>query len=398
MDEQKPIIDITSEPSFVSSAPIVLSRTTFLVRRRGTLLITFALALAGLAIWAWMHPNRFRATGTILISRLGPSPTPVTEAELASEMEIIRSRAGDLTTGLGSSSRVVESIQAAETRRAQLKHTVALQIVRNSQVIEVSFTDSSRKTAADSVNALLDLYIEQRSRLYSSPPTHMVPVEAEGALLQGKADKAAQELWAFDQNRNGATARDEHEIRNRQRALIEERTLQLKSEIHGQAEVLRVLRQKSGEYSMEVVQAEARLAGLQAQLTEMEKALGPVAQAQTLTAIVAAQREELKLRMERATNYADQLSLRLQEARINGVSLQARILTRAEPSVIHPWSTAPWWAFVLVAAGVILASLLVAWIVDSFDRPVYDDDDFANLTGAPPTQSRAAGAGAGNSD
>ncbi len=394
MDEQKPIIDITSEPTFVPAATAVLSRSPFLVRRRGTLLITLALALAALAAWAWMQPNRYRASGTILISRLGPSPAPVTDAELASEMEIIRSRAGDLTTGLGSSSRVVESIQAAETRRAQLKNTVALQVVRNSQVIEVSFTDPSRKTAADSVNALLDLYIEARSRLYSSPQ-HVVPVEAEGAILQGKADKAAQELWAFDQNRNGATARDEHEIRNRQRTLIEERTLQLKSEIRGQEEILRVLRQRSGEYSAEAVQAEARLAGLKAQLAEMEKALGPVAQAQTLTAIVAAQREELKQRMERATSHADQLALRLQEARITGVSLQARILARAEPAVVHPWSTAPWWTLVLAAAAVILVSLIIAWIVDSFDRPVYDDDDFANMTGAPPVQSRAAGAGSG---
>jgi capsular polysaccharide biosynthesis protein len=141
------------------------------------------------------------------------------------------------------------------------------------------------------------------------------------------------------------------------------------------------------------VQSEARLAGLKAQLAEMEKALGPVTQAQTLTAIVAAQREELKHRMERATSQADQLALRLQEARITGVSLQARILSRAEPAVIHPWSTAPWWTLVLAAAAMILVSLLVAWIVDSFDRPVYDDDDFANMTGAPPVQSRAAGAG-----
>lgn len=392
MDEQKPIIDITSEPRFVPASPTGLSRRPFLVRRRWTLLVTLALALAALAVWTWMQPNRYRANGTILISRLGASPAPVTETELASEMEIIRSRAGDLTTGLGSSSRVVESIQAAEARRAQMKNTVALQVLRNSQVIEVSFTDSSRKTAVDSVNALMDLYIESRSRLYSSP-THVVPVEAEGAVLQGKADKAAQELWAFDQNRNGATARDEHEIRNRQRALIEERTLQLKSEIRGQEEILRVLRQKSGEYSSEAVQAEARLAGLRAQLAEMERALAPVAQAQTLTAIVAAQREELKYRMERATSYADQLALRLQEARITGVSLQARILTRAEPAVIHPWNAIPWWTFVLIGTAAILAALLIAWIVDFFDRPVYDDDDFANLTGAPPVQSRAAGAG-----
>ncbi len=401
MDEQNPIIDITSEPSMKASAgsgqyaarglPPPPPLESLLRRRRFAFLGMLALLLAAFLVWAWIRPRSFRATGTILVTRLGQVPAPVTEAELASEVEMIRLQVSELTTGIGGSSRVAESMQAAEVRRLKLKSKVEVTVLDHSQVIQVAFTDASRKTASDSVNLLMDLYLQQRYRMFSSP-SHMVNVEAEGLSLQSRADQALLELRDFDRQKNAALARDEHQLQNQHRGSIESRLVDVRTSIRGQEEILRVLRLRTGGDGTETIRAEAQLAGLKAQLIELEKSSTAAAKAGLQTGVVALEREELKAKADRALERAEQMTRKLQDVRVSGSALQARILTRAEPAPVQTFDL-PWWMFLVLGLGACFAAWLGAWAWDLVDRPIYDDEDFANLTGAPPMKSRSAAAG-----
>jgi uncharacterized protein involved in exopolysaccharide biosynthesis len=410
MDEQqqRPIIDITSEPSpkrpssgqytsvgGVSSGshetPLAARPVEGLLkrRRRAFVILLLLIAAAG-GFWVWRQPSLYLAAGSILVSRLGPVPAPVTEGELASEIELIRSQVNDLPGSAAGAPRVAESLQAADARRNELKKRVQIRVLDGSQVIEVSFTDPSRKAASDSVNLLMELYLQQRFRIFSTP-MHMVNIEAEEASLTAKAEQARRDLAAFDKRTSGSTARDEHLVQNHHRITIEERVFDLKGSVRSQEEVLRVLKLRGAEGSA-LIDAEAKLAGLKAQLKEIESAWGPVAKADIQTRSVAAQREELKQRAELAASQASQVTSKIREARLQGTSLQSRILSRAEPVLIRPFELS-WWKILLVVGGALLLAWFGTWLIDLVDRPIYHDDDFTSLTGVPPVKTRSASAG-----
>ena len=375
----QPIIDITAEPSrggyetgsHVAAIDAVLRR-----RRRAFVGLTALLSvLAG--VWYWTLPKVYEATSTILLTRLGQMPGAIADSEIGSEIELVWSQASGLgqpppaTGGL--------SVQAAEARKTEILKHVGVRQLPKSQVLSLSYTDPSAKYATDQANLLAGLYLKQRHRLLDSP-THLVSVEAEAVTLNGQADEAAKELAEFDVKALGGPYR----IKSDRLAAIEDRAFELRASIRGQEEVVKALRKTSA--IPDAVQSEAQLAGMRAKLQEMQKEFARLEMLETQAGSLSAKREQLARRAALAQERAEVLNRRLQQARIDGMSLQARLLSLAEAKQVRA-ANYEWWHFILMALGILAIAWIGAWAIDLFDRPVYSDDDLANMTGAPTVET-----------
>ena len=376
---EPPFIDITSEPStgqFSSGQHSAMDR--MLKRRRNVFFGILLLLALGAALWLWTQPDQYEATATVLLTRIGPDASPVTESELASEIQIVWAQTqmlADLTRGPGA---VSESIQSAERRRTDLRAHIAVKQQAKSQVIAVSYTDLSAKIATDQANRLTDLYLQHRRSLFGSP-NHLIAVEAESITLSGQADEATKKLAAFDAKAKGAASPDSFRIKSQRLANLEDRTFELKASLRGQEEVLRVLRKQQ---SAEVLRAEAQLAGMRAKLQEMEKEYARIERLETQAGSLIAKREELVRRAALARERAESLARRFQDSQIAGMNLQASKLTRAEAAPVRIIDL-EWWQIFAIMVGILAIASIGAWAVETFDRPVYSDDEFARMTGAP---------------
>ena len=192
MDPQQPpnpspephFIDITPEPSNGQFGSGQYSKLDLMLRRRRNVFFGVLLLLTlTAAVWLWIQPHQYEATASVLLTRIGPDASPVTESELASEIQIVWAQTqmlADFTRGPGA---VGESIQSAERRRTNLRSQLALRQKAKSQVIAISFTDPSARIATEHANRLTDLYLQHRRNLFGSP-NHLVAIEAESITLE----------------------------------------------------------------------------------------------------------------------------------------------------------------------------------------------------------------------
>jgi uncharacterized protein involved in exopolysaccharide biosynthesis len=273
---------------------------------------------------------------------------------------------------------VSESYQSAEARKDQIRAQTAVRQQAKSQVIVISYTDPSQRLAIDRANQLTELYLGHRRLLFSAP-IHLVGVEAEAATLLTQADETAKELAAFDAKARSPLLPESLRIKSQRLSNLEDRAFEIKASVKGQEEVLRVLRKQG---SAEQLQAEAQLAGMRAKLQEMEKEFARLEKLETQTGTLTAKREELARRAALARERVEFVTRRLQDSRVAGMNLQARVLTRAEAVPVHAIDL-EWWQILLLGLGVFVISWLGAWAADLFDRPIYSDDEFARMAGAP---------------
>ncbi|MBS1831508.1 MAG: hypothetical protein JST65_02280, partial [Acidobacteria bacterium] len=175
----RPVIDITPESAGYNRGGYYYGSDTgrypigsvdaVLQRRRVAFVVIFALLLVVSLVWYGMQPIEQRATGSVLISRYGPTPAPVTESELAAEAAIVEAQIQQLTSSLAKSEGIIESAQAAEARASELRRRISVEIPSTGSVIRISYVDPSAQRAADTANLLLDLYLQQRYRLLRTP-------------------------------------------------------------------------------------------------------------------------------------------------------------------------------------------------------------------------------------
>jgi hypothetical protein len=74
-------------------------------------------------------------------------------------------------------------------------------------------------------------------------------------------------------------------------------------------------------------------------------------------------------------------------------NLRATLINRAEA----PYAPMPerLWLWVLLAVlGALIAAMIIAWLIDQFDKPIYTPEDFESASGVPPVDRFARGAGA----
>ena len=350
-------------------------------RRRNAFIAITLILTAMVALWFWTKPKIYRATANVLLTRIGSDATAITEGEIASEIELAWAQTSDFI--LGSRGRIVaESTQAIEARRAELRTHVDVHQIGKSHVLAVSFTDPSQQVAADATNQLTDLYLQHRHRLFSMP-LHLVGIEAEAAMLAGQAEAASKELQDFDVRSQGKVFNTAFRVKSERLAALESRMFEYKASVRGQEEVVRALQKlpSNSSSSGDAAKAEAQLAGMRAQLLELEREFARIEKLETQGGTLASKRQELSRRALLAQERAEALSRDLQQSRIVGMNLQARAISRAEAIQVRDIGL-DWWQLVFLGLGILVISWLGSWAVDLFDRPVYSDDEFARMTGA----------------
>jgi capsular polysaccharide biosynthesis protein len=378
---EPPFIDITPEPSgngSLGSGQYPHSHLDRMLRRRRFVFFgsLFLLTLAT-ALWLWTRPQQYEATASVLLTRIGPDATPVSEGEMASEIQLIwaqTQRLADLERGVGS---VGESSQTAENRRTQIRSHIGVKQQANSQSIAISYTSPSASIAVEQANRLTELYLLHRQSLFRYP-RHLTSMEAETLVLQSQADQASKDLADFDLAAGKSANPESFRIKTQRLANLEDRILELRASIRGQEEVLRVLRKQQ---SPEAPQSEAELAGMRAKLQETQKEFARLESLETQAGTLAAKRNELSRRATLARERAEAIERRLRESQIIGMNLQAIGLTSAEVAAVSSVSL-EWWQILGIALGVLAIASLLAWFIEVFDKPVYSDDEFARMTGA----------------
>jgi len=351
MDEQ-PIIDITAEE--VGHAPGLHNGhelDAFLSRRRRLFVTFFVLALISFVVWIWIRPPRFFAEGTILIARVGPVPAPVAESELASELELIRAQ-GPPPGANGASAHV--------------------RTIGKSNVIEISAVAADERTAALVVNRTMDVYLQVRYSMQLSRPG-LLTVEAEAQSDKALAEATRAEMEQLERDARGPAVDEELLERVRRTVAAEGRISELRGVLRGQEDVMKRSPNEA---------AELRITELKAQINEAEQEYRRLKDSTSRLVIAAAKRNALARDLRTAQGNSEFLMRRLQESKMAESPLQAKIVSRAntEPTRSLDW---PWWGYVLLALGALLAAGIATGIVDLIDRPIISEDEFARVTGSP---------------
>ncbi len=353
-------------------------------RRRNVFFGALLLLTAVSALWLWTQPHRYEATSTVLVSRIGPDASAVTETELASEVQLVWAQTAMLSDLNQGPAAVGESAQSTERRREELRTHIDAKQQAGSQVIAISFTDNSAQTAIEQCNRLTDLYLQHRRSLFGYP-NHLVVLEAESMVLNAQADQAGKDLADFDIKAKGTATPDLFRMKSQRLANLEDRILELRASLKGQEEVVRILRGRNAD----ILQAETELAGMRAKLQEMQRESSRWETQETQAGTLTAKREELARRASLARDRAEFLARRLRDSQVTGMNLQASRLTRAEAIAVRTFYLV-WWQVILFAIGILAIASACAWAVEFFDRPVYSDDEFARMTGAPKVRPTAS--------
>jgi capsular polysaccharide biosynthesis protein len=411
MDDSQPIIDITAHPSGFVPADDIWG---FLRRRKLSIVLMWIVGLGGLLWWILSWPSVYQAESRVMIVRLG-SGGPVSEAELASEIELVR----DPSHLERAATKQLISPTDAQIHRLQRKMDSSLIVAPagKSNLVAVAYRDSDPTAAARIVNQVVELYLADRRFIFqlngqsaARPPTD-------------SSSPASDLLSAFDMVNHGSQLRTELQSRVQHRIELEGRRTDLKAHIRDNQETANALRKRFGslpdriasrtrtrkspnpsnrlveetevvnplrqQIESELIRKDTEVAGLEARLEETDTALREAHVAEEQISTLSSERDRLERRAN-DTRIAAELGAPSSTDRPN---LRATLINRAEP----PYAPLPenlllW--IPLAALATLAAALLIAWIIDQFDKPIYTPDDFEDASGVPPVERFARGAGA----
>ena len=408
MDDSTPIIDVTPHPAgYVPSDDF----WAFLRRRKGIIGFFWLIGL-GIGLW-WLLSSApvYEAQSRVMIVRTG-SGGPVSEAELASEIELVR----DPTHLDKVAAKQLTNPSDAQIHQLQSKIDSELTVepAGKSNLVAIRYRDTDPAVAARIVNQIVDFYLADR-RFIFQPGTRAGPDPPSSA--------DADLLSAFDVLHHGAELRPELERRVQQRIELENRIAELKGQISDHQEVAASLHKRltglpdrihsrtltrSGstrsaqqveeteitnplkeQVESDLVKAETAAAGLRARLDHAFTALREAGVIENRISALSSERNKLERRVLDARSSADS-SGRDAGDRPN---LKATLISRANP----PSGPAPqrdWIWFAAAFWTALAVALLLAWIIDQFDKPIYTSDDFERASGAPPVDHFSQGAGA----
>jgi hypothetical protein len=207
MDDSTPIIDVTAHPSdYIPHDDF----WAFLRRRKG--MIGFFWMVAFLAAMGWLltRPSVFDAESRIMVLRTG-SGGPVSEAELASELELVRSPNHlDKTAAKLAAAPTDREIQ--ELRR-KLEAALRAEPAGKSNLVSVQVRDADPAFAARAVNNIVELYLADRRYIFQT-----------GGRAPADPDSPATDaLLAFDSVNHGPRLRTELDTRVQARVSLEAR-------------------------------------------------------------------------------------------------------------------------------------------------------------------------------
>jgi len=417
MDDSHPIIDVTPHPTGYSK-PAGGFRT-FLRRRKGAIAFFWIAGLFAAFWWLFTLPVFYRAESRVMIVRLG-SGGPVSEAELASEIELVRE-----PTHL---SRAAANFLHSPTDA--LIHTVAETIDARlavapsgkSNVIAVAYHDADPSVAARIANQIVELYLADRRFIFQ---LNGQPAAARGSPSgSSDASAAADALSAFDVVNHGSQLHAELQSRVQHRVDLEAHLAEFKAQIRDNQETAKALHKRSSslpdriqsrtrtrsstnpsdrfaeqtevlnplkqQIESELFKIDATVAGLEARLAETTNALRDARAAERQTSALASERDKLERKAVDARGVPESATAAAPAER---PTLRATLINRAEapyaPESRHFWFWIP--TSIVITLGL---ALLFAWLIDQFDKPVYTPGDFERASGVPPMNDFAQGAGA----
>ena len=405
MDDSTPIIDVTAHPSgFVPSDDI----WAFLRRRKGVIALFWIFGIAGAFWWLLTRPRVYEAESRVMIVRTG-SGGPVSEAELASEIELLRDPSHIDKTAAKQTAH--QSDAQIHDLQKKIGSNLTVAPAGKSNLVAVQYLDSDPMAAARVVNQIVELYLADRRFIFQT-------------VVRSPTDPSAPTfdlLSAFDAVNHGTQLHTELESRVHRRIDLESHFAEIKAQIRDQQETAAALRKRLAglpdriqsrtryrvggsaatkqvedteivnplkqEIESAVVKSETAVAGLRARQDETATAIRDAIASEDRTSALTSERDKLERRALDARGGID-------PANINERSnLRATLINRAEP----PYGPAPrrnWLWIPLAFAAALALAMLLAWLIDQFDRPIYTPDDFEHASGVPPMDDYAQGAGA----
>ena len=406
MDDSTPIIDVTAHPTagFVPNDDF----WAFLRRRKGSIsLLWFIGSVAGLW-WLLSRPHFFEAESRIMIVRTGAGG-PVSEAELASEIELIRDPSHLEKTAAKQQANSTD----AQTHERLGKVIAALSVTTagKSNLVAIQYRDPDPASAARAVNQIVELYLADRRFIF----------QTVGRPATTSGSRALDLLSAFDALNHGTQLQTELQSRVQRRLELENRVVELKAQIRDHQEGSVTLRKRLSSLPDRVrSQTRTRTPGISApKQVEETEIINPFRQEiessllknDTAIAGLRARVEEtntalaeariLEIRLSALTSEREKLERQAADSRVSTdptntadrPNLRATLINRAEaPYAPLPRYTALWSPVTLLAA--LLVAFVIAWLIDQFDKPIYTSGDFERASGVPPMDDFAHGAGA----
>ena len=394
MDDSTPIIDVTARPAHFVPADDFWA---LLRRRKGLIALFWILSLVAAGWWLLARPRLFEAESRIMIVRTGAGGGPVSEAELASEIELIRD-AGHLNKTAAKQAPNPSDAQVHELER-QIESSLTVAPAGKSNLVAIQYRGSDPTAAARIVNQIVELYLADRRLVF--------PVSARAE----PAASAQDALSTFDALNHGNQLNTELQIRVERRIELESRIAELKAQIRDHQESSSALRSRLASLP-ERIQSRTRTrttadpSSRQVEETEIVNPLKQQLQAELLKndtsipglrarlAETSTALRETKAAEDRASALSlerDSLERRAVDARGGGQlanpndspNLRSTLVNRAEPPYAPlPRHTALWLPVALL--GALALALIIAWLIDQFDKPIYTRDDFERASGVPP--------------
>jgi uncharacterized protein involved in exopolysaccharide biosynthesis len=449
---ENPIIDVT--------ATAAQPRTDWrgIVRRRRGWFWTILVCGATLTFaWAWTRPILYQAEARVWLTRLGDRSIPMTDRELASEVELMRGDAQlDRLTKLLEQKPAGSSLHDHEAARVrsirELRTHLHIEPLGQSTVLALRYQHASARIAAEVANQVANAYVAS-----GASPAVARPVAAEAA-------DAEQKLAAFDERNRGAQLDAEVGQRLQNLIQLEIRIAQLRGELQADEDSLVWLRQRAQSLPERAVNRKSSgpnlplLAQLRAEMAVLENRRRDVAPGSPDALAIEAQLQNWQrlLSQESATSLTQQeegphpqrqrldweiarlesravanraqltvtqnelLRVRALADRLHGLQRARRELVdqvnqvkavrsdagEASPDTFRkillspaaiPVDPMPRPLLAGIAIGLavtLAAALLFCWLLDRWDRPIQTPGDFSQASGLPPYGRFAKGAGA----
>jgi uncharacterized protein involved in exopolysaccharide biosynthesis len=228
---------IKSEPAQLT----VRDATSAWFRHKLLMTATFLTIAIGTAVWTFMLPNEYESRTKILVKNLrsevpitperttgtyGAQGNDVSETEINSEIELLTSKdlLNQVVTECGldkEPSSLLQRLNLKETPRTDaarveqagehLAKALVITPVKKANIIEITYTSSSPKTAATVLRKLSDLYLEKRVRLHRPAGTYEF-FKAQAGDYEQQLRAAEQKLSAFQQSMNVVSLTQQKDI------------------------------------------------------------------------------------------------------------------------------------------------------------------------------------------
>ncbi|MFZ0589496.1 MAG: Wzz/FepE/Etk N-terminal domain-containing protein [Bryobacteraceae bacterium] len=216
-------------------------------RRKALILFVFLAIVGGIVTWIFLSPRTYEAIVKIFVKRarietLGgdrdtssAGPADVSESDIRSEIEILRSR--DLLEGVAARSGLAplsknpNSVDRLLIARAvqNLEENLRIAPVTKTNIISVRYVSRNPNRAAEILQALTSLYLEKHTALHRSHETSQFFSDQE---TRYRADlvKAQQKLSDFQQHHEASLLDQRKEINLKRIADLETSLQQIDAE------------------------------------------------------------------------------------------------------------------------------------------------------------------------